>query len=158
MGNNNVIKMRGLKAAAATTLARLFTTTLSTDHYPNPNSFGKWKSWSICLYSQESRFPWASTCIQIIAERESSASLALREKTSTGELVMSTRQWSLILLPEVPKGWSRYITTTVISSWKWRLAPFCILFMSSYLISLFLAAACRAALTNRFAIPYWNEF
>lgn len=84
--------------------------------------------------------------------KELRASSEFREKISIGALVQSRTKLLLNFLGE-PWGWSRYITMTVMSSWKWRLTPFSSLFMSLYLISFFLAASWTAALTKRFAIP-----
>jgi hypothetical protein len=41
-----------------------------------------------------------------------------------------------------------------MSSWKWRRTPRSIFLRSEYLISLFLAASCIAALTSLRAIPW----
>ena len=49
---------------------------------------------------------------------------------------------------------SRNTTMTVMSSWKWRRTPRSIFLRSEYLISLFLAAACSAALINFLAQPW----
>lgn len=55
---------------------------------------------------------------------------------------------------------SRYTTTTVVSSWKWRRTPRSIFFKSEYLISLFFAASWSAAFTSLLALPWkhsrWN--
>ena len=48
-------------------------------------------------------------------------------------------------------------TITVISSWKWRRTFLSILRRSEYLISRFLAASCRAALTSLLALPCIQE-
>ena len=52
---------------------------------------------------------------------------------------------------------SRNTTMTVMSSWKCRRTPRDIFFKSEYLISLFLAASCKAAFTNLRALPYMKE-
>lgn len=49
---------------------------------------------------------------------------------------------------------SRKSTITVISSWKCLLTPRSIFCRSEYLISLFFAASCNAALTNFLATPW----
>lgn len=48
---------------------------------------------------------------------------------------------------------SRNTTITVMSSWKCRRTPRSIFFKSEYLISLFLAASCKAAFTSLRALP-----
>lgn len=48
---------------------------------------------------------------------------------------------------------SRNTTMTVMSSWKWRRTPRSIFLRSEYLISLFLAASCSAAVISLLAQP-----
>ncbi|KAL0907136.1 hypothetical protein M5K25_025680 [Dendrobium thyrsiflorum] len=76
---------------------------------------------------------------------------AIIEKISIGALVQSTK----LLLSFEESEWqlSRYITMTVMSSWKCLLVPRLIFLISSYLISLFFAATLRAAFTNLLAMP-----
>lgn len=100
---------------------------------------------------QSGRILWYISNVpgQDMGLRGNSCSSVLCENMSMGDLVQST---PVPLNLEDPL-WSRYTTITVISSWKWRLTPFSIFFMSLYLISLLFAASATAALTSRFAIP-----
>lgn len=97
-----------------------------------------------------------SSQVRVVSARHSSSqvgvSVLLRMLAPPPRRERAGPRFVLALLTRLE---SRNTTMTVMSSWKWRRTPRSIFLRSEYLISLFLAASCSAALISFLAQP-WN--